>query len=233
MYVRARLAADAPLSQLEVVALPFDPSALLDSLANAAPRPRPAFPELETRLRNYQAADVAETPDPASGSAAAASRATRDSVLRLSAALKRMDRAAPGYREAYAHFRDLYARYSAREAARENAARRDRSGERSLAEQATRAADSLRMWERVAYRDFPRLAVERTAATGRAPQRVSTDSAGRATLDLTRGGWWLSARLADPSNPFLEYHWDVGLTTAGLPFAIPLSPLNAETRWRH
>jgi hypothetical protein len=163
----------------------------------------------------------------------AAAEATRDSVLRLSAALRRMDRNAPGYREAYSRFRDLYARYSSREAARDNATRRTGTAERRLADQASRAADSVRAWEREAYRDFPRLAQERAGRTGRAPERISTDSSGRAALHLAAGDWWLSARLADPANPFLEYSWNVGFTTAGLPFGVPLSPANAVTRWRH
>jgi hypothetical protein len=187
------------------------------------------FAELERRLRNYPAhgADSADTLQPV------ASTATRDSVLRLSAALRRMDRTAPGYRDAYARFRELYARYSAREAARENALRRQRTGGRSLAEQAALAADSLRRWERVAYRDFPRLAQARAEAAGREVQRGTTDSSGRVALALPSGRWWLNARLADSANPFLEHHWIVGLTTAGLPFGVPLSALNRKSRWRH
>lgn len=233
MYVRAQLGAEAPLRQLDIVALPFNPQALLDSLASAAPKPRPAFTELESRLQRYQPSERDTVPDPRGVQATATALATRDSVLRLSATLRRMDRTAPGYREAYARFRDLYARYSAREAARENAVRKTESGDRRLADVASRAADSLRVWERVAYREFPRLALERAAATGRGVQRITTDSGGLATLALVGGAWWLSARLPDPSNPFLEYRWDVPLTAAGLPFGIPLTPANAEVRWRH
>jgi len=236
VHVRAQLATEAPLRGLEIVALPFDPRAMLDSLAAAAPTPRPEFPELELRILSYNpspGAGEAGKADQRSMESTLASVATRDSVLRLSAALRRMDRTAPGYRESYGRFRDLYARYSAREAARENALRKLHAGDRSLAEQAARAADSLRMWERVAYRDFPRIAQDRAAALGRAPQRVTTDSAGRATVDLASGAWWLSARLADPVNPFIEYSWGIPLTAAGLPFGIPISLTNAETQWRH
>ncbi|MSR06647.1 MAG: hypothetical protein EXR93_06220 [Gemmatimonadetes bacterium] len=221
---------------LEITAVPFDPRFLFDSLALAAPTPRPEFPELEQRVLKYQPSPSGTDPDRADQGtmeSAVASAATRDSVLRLSAALRRMDRTAPGYRESYNRFRDLYARYSARAAARENALRRLHAGDRSLAEQAARAADSLRAWERVAYRDFPRVAEGHATALGRAPQRVTTDSAGRATLGLPAGDWWLVARLADPDNPFVEYSWSILVSTAGLPFGIPVSLANAETRWRH
>ena len=231
--VSALLASGVPLRQFEIVALPFDPQGLLDSLAAAAPRPRPAFPELERRLAEYRPVVRDTVPDPRGLAAMLVAEATRDSVLRLSAALRRMDRTEPGYREAYNRFRDLYARYSSREAARETATRRADAADRRLADQASRAADSVRMWERVAYRDFPRLAQERAAATGRAPQRFSTDSAGRAALHLSAGDWWLSARLPDPANPFLEHYWNVAFRAAGWPFGVPLSPANAGTRWRH
>lgn len=231
VLIRAHNAEGAPLPGLEIVAVPFNPDALLDSLAAAASIPRPVFAELESRLRNYLASgkDSSDT----APTQPIESTATRDSVLRLSAALRRMDRTAPGYRDAYARFRELYARYSAREAARENALRRQRTGGRTLAEQATHAADSLRRWERVAYRDFPRLARERAETAGHEARRVTTDSGGRVTLDLPSGRWWLNARLADPANPFLEYHWNVVLTTAGLPFGVPLSTLSRKSRWRH
>src|SRR5687767_13635617 len=156
VHVRARLPATVPLAGIELVAVPFDPEALLDSLGDAARTPRPVFAELEARVRRYQAADPDAADVPVEQ--AVASPATRDSVLRLSAALRKMDRTTPAYRESYARFRELYARYSAREAARESAIRRERRSGPTLGEQAARAADSLRGWERLAYRDFPRLA---------------------------------------------------------------------------
>src|SRR5262245_9540047 len=107
--VRAHLAARTPLAGLEIALVPFDPDALLDSLLRAASGPRPAFPDLERELLGYQPGDdsAAEKAARTSSAAAVASAATRDSVLKLSAELRRMDRTAPGYRSAYARFRDL------------------------------------------------------------------------------------------------------------------------------
>ena len=47
---------EEPLSGLRVLAYPFDPDRILDSLAARATRPRPRFPELERELAEYQPA---------------------------------------------------------------------------------------------------------------------------------------------------------------------------------
>jgi hypothetical protein len=230
VHVTTQIAAGIPLAALEVHAVPFSADQVLDSLAAASPRPRPAFPELEARLRQFRPGSPGEQPD---SGLTITWMATRDSVARLSARLSRMDRSTAGYREEYRRFRDLYTRYSAREAAREAASRRLLSDDRVLAAAAARAADSLRDWERQAYRDFPEVAEARVAETGRPPVRGTTDSTGRVVLELPPGDWWLNARFNDPENPFIEYRWNVPLRVSGLPFAIPLSQVNAQPRWRH
>lgn len=231
VYVRAELAPGVPLAGFEVMAVPFDAEELLDSLAAASPTPRPTFPDLERRLAEYRIGDR-DTVQP-DAQLTASWLATRDSVMRISERLRAMDRAAPGYKEAYARFRDLYARYASREAAREAALRRLFSSDRALADQAARAADSLRRWERDAYREFPRLASDRVGRLGHSVERVAADSAGRLVLRLPRGDWWLNARLANPDNPFVEYRWNVPLRVSGLPMGVPLSGHNTQSQWRH
>ncbi len=231
VHVRTQLTADLPLAELDVVAVPFSPEEVLDSLASAASRPRPTFPALEDRLRRFRpGAPGEEQPD---SSVIIAWMVTRDSVARLSARLSRMDRSSPAYKDEYRRFRDLYSRYTAREAAREAAVRRLLSDDRVLAAEAARAADSLRAWERQAYRDFPRVAEQRVRETGRAAVRGTTDSSGQLTLSLPSGDWWLNARFNDPENPFIEYRWNVPMRVAGLPFAIPLNRVNSDPGWRH
>lgn len=231
VYIRAELAAGVPLAGFEVMAVPFDAEELLDSLASSSATPRPTFPELERRLSEYRVGDR-DTLQP-DAQLTAAWLATRDSVMRLSEQLRRMDRTTAAYKEAYARFRDLYARYSAREATREAALRRLFSADRALADQAALAADSLRRWEREAYREFPRLASERVRGQGLSVERVSTDSAGHFVLRLPPGTWWLNARFPNPDNPFVEYRWNVPLRVAGLPMGVPLSGHNTRIRWRH
>ena len=230
VHIRAFLPSGVPLVELEIAALPFDADGLLDSLAHAARTPAPAFPGIERQMEGYHRPEGA----PEDGTLAGASRATRDSLERLGRTLSRMDRHAPGYREAYAGFRELYSRYAAREAAREGQVRKLFSADRHLAEQASRASDSLRAWEREAYRAFPRLAQERVGRSGRQVLQWRTDSLGSADPRLPVGGWWLTARLPDPDNPFREFRWYVPVTvSAGLPFAVPFMGGNAAHRWRH
>jgi hypothetical protein len=228
--VRALLDHTLPLAGLEVAAVPFDADGLLDSLAAAAPTPRPEFAELEERLTQFRPRAIPGEPD---SNLTAAWHATRDSVRRLVDRLERMDRASPEYAAGYTRLRDLYARFTARQAAREAALRRLLSEDRSLADRAARAADSLRAWERVAYRDFPRLADARVRAAGRTVARATTDSAGRVVFQLSRGPWWVYARFTDPENPFIEFRWNVAATAAGLPFGLPLSRATSDSRWRH
>lgn len=230
VQVRAAFQPGVPLRGLEIAALPFDVDALLDTLARAASTPRPSFPDIEEQIREYR-------PRPRDGRSVesdvtAAWLATRDSVARLSQSLSRMDRRAPAYRLAYDRFRELYGRYTARQAAREAGARRVFATDHALAARASRAADSLRAWERVAYRAFPELAA--ALAASRPVRRARTDSAGTTRFDLPAGRWWIEARLPDPDNPFRELHWNAPISvTAGLPFAVPLLRANARDRWRH
>jgi hypothetical protein len=229
VHVQAQLAPEFPLGELDVVAVPFSTERLLDSLERAAPRRRPTFPDLEARMRRF----TPGSPEQPDTSLTLTWKATRDSVARMADRLRSMDRGAPAYREAYNRFRDLYQRYTARAAAREAALRAVLADDRRLAQEAGRAADSLRAWEREAYREFPRLAESRVRQAGRPLARAETDSAGRATLELTPGDWWLSARFTHPENPFIEYRWNVPVRVAGLPFALPLTPANAQPGWRH
>jgi len=230
VHIHASFPSGVPAEGIEVSALPFNADGLMDSLAYVAEAPKPSFPDLEQRLRAYRHPDR----PPPGGGPTATWLAIRDSVARLARDLRRQDRRASGYRESYARFRQLYARYTAQEAEREKQTRGLFSGDLALAAEATHASDSLRAWERNAYRDFPSLADRRVARLGREVARVETDSLGRAEVELPNGDWWVSARIADPDNPFEEYRWNLAVTVrAGLPLALPLLAANASQSWRH
>ena len=213
----------------DVVALPFDPRALLDSLALAADQPAPAFPGLEAELRAFQAPPPTDL-----GEAGRVWAATRDSLVRLADSLRGVDRRAPGYRAAYSRYSALYQRLAQRGAARE-AVMRDLTGAvRDLARRAGRAADSLRRWEGMAYATFDSLAALTVSRAGREPVRAVPDNDGRATFELPAGAWWITLQRPHPANPFLEYVWVVPVDSrAGLPFGVPLLERNATMRWRH
>jgi hypothetical protein len=229
--VRTLFQGSVPVPDVELTAVPFNPAQLLDSLADVAPTPEPDFSGLEARIRDYRRDSTAAVPQT---DATVAWLATRDSVARMSRELARQDRRAPGYREAYARFRQLYARYAARQADRETGLRRFFSKDWALATEASRASDSLRAWENQAYRGFPEVAERTLAMTGREVSRIKTDSVGAAEMELPNGDWWVLARVRDPENPFQELSWSVPIrVSAGLPFSLPLIRANAVSRWRH
>lgn len=218
----------APVPGLEVVAWPFDPGRLLDSLAAAHPEPRPDFTALERELLAFLPSEP-----PPEDTAEIGWRATRDSVAALADSLNAVDRRAPGYAEAYRRFRQLYMRLVQRSAAREAARRADLHPVRDIASRAARAADSLRAWEREAYAGFDSAVARLAAETGREPVVGTTASDGWLELDLAPGPWWLEARLPQPDNPFAEYTWRAGIVAAGFPFRLPLSEATASLEWRH
>ncbi len=233
VHVRAFLQEGVPLPDVELTAIPFDPDRLLDSLGRATGSPRPSFPALAQQIREYRRREEPSA-SATEASANVAWLATRDSVTRMARDLGRQDRKASGYREAYARFRQLYGRYTARQAEREARLRSSASGDRELASAVTRASDSLRAWESVAHRDFPSAAGARVAEAGRPAQQAETDSLGNATLELANGDWWVMARVPDPDNPFQELRWSVPVrVAAGLGVGLPLMRSNGRSEWMH
>lgn len=229
VVVRASTGREGPLAGLQITAYPFNPDRLLDSLADAAPQPRPQFPELQQALEAYR--------PPGNGRIAEVSRpwrALRDTVARLADSLNAVDRRAPGYAAEYERFRELYTRLAQRAAERDAALRELESEDVALARRAQAAAESLRTWEYDAYAAFPEIAERRVAETGRPVHEGTTDGDGRLGLDLEPGRWWLIARWPDPENPYREHYWNTAITlTAWLPVRIPLTLANAERRWRY
>lgn len=220
---------DGPVADLAITALPFDPDALLDSLAAGADAPAPTFPALEAEMRDYHRPD----PDPYEE----INRpwlALRDTVRLLADSLIERDRTDPGYTADYERFRALYARLAERAGERDRALRNVNGDHLALARRAAAAADSLRAWEYQAYAGYPDAAAAAVVHSGRSVVEGTTDRHGRLTLRVQPGRWWLVARAADPANPFLEYYWNVSVTaTRVVPVRLPLSSGNAVKRWRH
>jgi hypothetical protein len=217
-----------PVPGLEVTALPYDPTRLLDSLATAHGEPRPAFGDLEQELLAF-----APAPAPADDAAGLGVRATRDSVAALADSLNSVDRRSPGYATTYRRFRQLYGRLVQRSAAREAARRGDLDPVRSLALMAGRAADSLRAWERAAYAGLDTATTRLEDLVGRRAVTGVTDAEGWVTLMLPPGAWWFDARLDHPENPFAEYAWMAPAVLSGFPFRIRLTEAAARIVWRH
>lgn len=226
--VRASLGS-GPLTGVTVIALPYDPQRLLDSLAAAYGRPAPAFPVLQAQMRAYHSPARIAGDDQAT----ARWRGIRDTVQALADSLRRVDRRSPGYAAAYHRFRLLYRQLMRRSAERESARRDEIGPVRELAQRAARAADSLRAWERAAYAGFDSAAAGMAAAAGRAPTSARTDTTGWARFALRPGTWWLTLTVPDSANPFLEYRWVIPLYLGRFPVNVPLSAASARSGWRH
>jgi hypothetical protein len=227
--LQAHLGAEWPLAGLEVTALPYDVNGILDSLERAALSPRPQFPELEGTMAAFRMRDTADF-----GEISDEWMRARATVNALADSLNAAGRNAPGYSRAFRRFRDLYDHLVAKEAQLEAAARELTADDRALATAAAEAADSLRKWEREAFRDFDAIAEQALRHSGRAVQTATTGTDGRVTLMLDPGSWWLIARLPLPENPFQEFFWNVPFRVSGLvPLVVPLTAHNVTERWRH
>jgi hypothetical protein len=215
-----------PLAGREIVALPYDPERLLDSLAAVAPTPRPEFADLEAKLRTFRP----PVPD-AESAEANAWRATRDSTARLADSLRTLNRRAPGYGAAYQRFRALYGRLVQRSTARDAARHQVTADVRDLARRAGRAADSLRAWERDTYASLDSAA--RLAAAGRRAMTDTTGPDGWVLLELPPGAWHLQLRQPVADNPFLEVAWNVPVVVSVFPFRMRVTEALGDTVWRH
>ncbi len=213
---------DMPIAGLEIVALPYDASGLLDSLEQAAAVPSPVFSELETELRAYRRKD----PDSVTTLSSEWAEA-RQAVADLADSLRAMERGTAAYTRAYARFRTAYDALGREEAVLEGRMRRELGSDRELAMRAGAAADSLRRWEAEPNSAFWSLVAEYDEV------RIITDSLGRAHVYLEAGTWWLVARHPDPENPFMEFAWHAPVVVSSIvPVATHLSDHNVTLRWR-
>jgi hypothetical protein len=228
VLVRASLGHGEPVTGLEITALPFDAEAVLDSLADAAPTPRPTFRALEAELAAYRSPE-----DDRLAEASIPWLALHDSVSRLADSLNGMDRRGATYARMYARFRQLYARLQQRATERDRALEELRGEDVTLARRAQAASEELRTWERDAYSAYPQIAAEALDRRGVEFVRATAAEDGTLHLELPPGEWWIVARLADPENPFQEYYWNVPLTVGWRPVGVPLSERNTVRRWRH
>ena len=216
----------SPPVVVSVTALPYDPEALLTTLA--AGLSKPTFPIMQLEIANYALPDV-EGID----SVSAELEAYRDSVEEAADALFFIDRESPRYRTLYGQFRELYSRFVGVSRRNERITRSLLSQDRDLARRVEAAADSLRTWEENAY---ARLDSATAVLTGHAAVVSGrTDESGQATLTLPVGKWWITARLPHPANPFLEYSWNRRITISSwkINYRLPLSMKDALIRWRH
>jgi hypothetical protein len=214
-----------PLSNLEVLILPYDRDAVFDSLEAAASMPEPEIP-----------ADVLE----AQNRIAEAQRAWLDTENRwnvLRDTLQKLNTAMDQYSRAEAQYRLLFADYQALEAQYnriENQVTQAFNSYESLRQASEARAQEVKLardeWADEAFADAGVVFREKIRASGLDAKADTTDAQGIATADVKPGQYWIYARYP---LTFTELYWNVPVTVAkGEPTQIQLTRANAQERPR-
>lgn len=210
--------AEAPASDVALVALPYDRDSLIAALEARAPVPRPSTAPLDSAFAAFR------TPFKAYADAAVALRRLQDSVTELTS---RRNAAAPAERPA------ADAALGAAQAAipqAEAAVERERAA-LDAARARVAAADSVRAafhaWRDVAWAGYD--TITRPLTRFRDPVADTTDAVGLAQFELRGGDWWITATAWDANDPNAEWYWNVPVTGD----TIRLSPSTGRRRTRY
>jgi hypothetical protein len=191
---------EAPVPDLELVALPYDRDSVLASL-EARATPRPHTKELDSLFSQWRG--------PFLRFARATYRAQqlRDSLTRLRHQLDSLPRNAPDYQALYSRFGaftdSLAVATDSAEPARVELDRRRKTLMPRI--------DSLRRlvtaWENSTFQRYDSI-VTQLAGT-REPVAATTGPDGRASLSLASGRWWIYAWAWDEGDPYSRWYWNV------------------------
>jgi hypothetical protein len=209
--------AEAPASDVALVALPYDRDSLIAALEGRAP-PRPSTAPLDSAFAAFRA------PFKAYADAAVALRRLQDSVTELTS--RRNAAAAADRPAAEAALRSAQASIAAAEAAveRERAAL-DAARARVAAADSVRAA--FHAWRDVAWAGYD--TITRSLTRFRNPVADTTDALGVAQFELRGGDWWITATAWDADDPNAEWYWNVPVTGD----TIRLVPATGRRRTRY
>jgi len=215
------------VSDLEVRLLPYDRDAVFDSLAAAHPTPEPEVPASLLAAREQVRAAQAELEE-----AQLRSNQLRDSLQRLGAAMRPLDRAGVQYTLLFGDFSNLERQLPALEARADAAfARFD-----SLLRGTIRASDSVRTsrerWSDLAFAEVNSVFEAKVAASRLDVAVDTTDANGVASTHLLvrPGRYWVHARYG---LPYVELYWNVPVTVErGEPVQVRLDRDNAQERIR-
>ena len=191
---------EAPVPDLELVALPYDRDSVLASL-EAKASPRPHTRELDSLFALWR------SPFVRFASARYRSQKFRDSLALLRKQLDSLPRNAPEYQALYARFGaftdSLSAATDSAEPARIELDRQRKTLQPRI--------DSLRRlvtaWENSTFRNYD--SIVKHLAGSREPVGGTTGPDGRAALTLGDGRWWIYAWAWDEGDPYSRWYWNV------------------------
>ena len=177
---------ETPLAGFVVSFLPYDRDSIIRTLESKA-GPRPHQAEIESLFREFRKPFTSYL---AASDSLTRLRSRRDSAAAAGAVVRAMDDSVTA----------LEAR--ARVARTELDRVRDATAPR---------IDSFRLaivrWEDSTYKDYRSLTKSHRVFAN--PVNDTTDATGWATITLTNGNWWATARSIDPGDPNAEWYWNI------------------------
>ena len=212
-----------PLTELPVRALPYDRDALFEELAAAYGEPEPPIPDSLLALQQEIAAA-----NQAWSQASADWGAARDSLQKLSEALRGLSRASPQYRLMFQDFNAQEAREQAARRARDQAFERFTGLQNRYTQQAEEIQARRDAWAEQAYAKIDSVIAARLKEMDREEFADTTDANGIARFQLKPGQWWIHARY---DLAYEELYWNEPITVErGDPIQVILNRASAEVR---
>jgi len=206
---------ETPVPGLQVIFLPYDRDSLVRAFEAKAPTPRPHTKELDSLFREFAAPyrefiRIATVVDRL--------RRERDSLTQA------LGTAAAGPR--LAAITDSIGRLTPAETAANATLKRTRE---RLGPAIDRLRSDATKWESDTYRDYQSAVRGLGIRSFANPVADTTDALGWATIALTNGTWWATARSIDPGDPYREWYWNVRIDGD----TVALSPRTGRFRPRY
>jgi hypothetical protein len=191
---------EAPVPDLELVALPYNRDSVLAALETKA-SPRPHTRELDSLFALWR------TPFVRFARATQRSQQLRDSLALLRRQLDSLPRHAPEYQPLYARFGALTDSLAVAADSAEPARLELDRKRRTLLPRIDSLRRLVTAWENSTFRNYDSI-VNQLAGT-REPVGASTGPDGRATVTLGEGRWWIYAWAWDEGDPYSRWYWNV------------------------
>jgi len=211
------------LADIPVQLNPYDRDFIFDSLAQATERPEPQFPQELMMQRDSLLRYQEEWRD-----SEAEWLALRDQLGNIASEMEEYNPAEARYRELFAQFDQVEARYLAAERRKDSAFVRFDELQQEIFTELEQARAQTEAWEDEAYADYGRVVQDRLRESRRDILADTTNTDGRATFRPQPGDWWVHARYQLPT---VELYWNIPIRVdRGDPVELRLSRENAQER---
>jgi len=215
----------APIANVPIRALPYDRDAIFDSLRAAHSEPEPEIPPTLLALQDSIAAASTQYSGLENQWGAA-----RDSLKKLSDALRTMSRASAQYRIAFRDFGDQESVETQAKRQMDAAFARYTSLQNRFASTANEIRLRRDQWADEAYASIDTVVYLKLEELGREEYADTTDANGVGRFQgLKPGQWWIHARY---ELPFEELYWNVPVEVGrgGDPVVVQLNRSTALVR---